>query len=47
MLIERISELKQLLMAEAGLVEKMILLAMDGLANFGTAFLEAVNTFET
>ncbi len=47
MLIERISELKQLLMAEAGLVEKMILLAMDGLANFGTAFLEEVNTFET
>lgn len=47
MLIERISELKQLLMAEAGLVEKMILLAMDGLTNFGTAFLEEVNTFET
>ena len=46
MLIERISELKKLLLAEAGLVEKMILLAMDGLANFGTAFLEEVNTFE-
>ena len=47
MLIERISELKKLLLAEAGLVEKMIMLAMDGLANFGTAFQEEVNTFET
>ncbi len=46
MLIERISELKKLLLAEAGLVEKMIMLAMDGLANFGTAFQEEVNTFE-
>ena len=47
MLTERISELKKLLLAEAGLVEKMIMLAMDGLANFGTAFQEEVNTFET
>ena len=47
MLIERISELKKLLLAEAGLVEKMIMLAMDGLINFGTAFQEEVNTFET
>ncbi len=39
-------ELKQLLMAEATLVEKMVSMAMDGLYNFGSAFLEEVLTFE-
>ena len=46
MLSDRIQELKKMLMKEAGLVEKMVALSMDGLFYNNTGFLAEVNNFE-
>ncbi|MEN6445806.1 MAG: phosphate signaling complex protein PhoU [Candidatus Cloacimonas sp.] len=46
MLNERIYELKKTLLEEAGLVEKMVVLAMEELVNFGKSYQEEVNTLE-
>ncbi|MDP3114989.1 MAG: phosphate signaling complex protein PhoU [Candidatus Cloacimonadaceae bacterium] len=47
MLIEKISELKKLLMAEAGLVENMVAMCFTGIKSVSGGSLEDVMVFET
>lgn len=46
MINEKIQELKAMLMAEAGLVEKMVILAMDGLFSSNSSYETEVLTYE-
>ncbi len=46
MISSKKDELKQLMMAQAGLVEKMISMAIGGLYDSGVSFVEEVMIFE-